>query len=134
MVSLASRLTTDLTRVFSTGDLAVSAQVTHYEGAIRTFPCHFEQEWTSAGASEYGADVGYPQEVFIGQPALVCRSFDLLPKTPYEAEFFYYATNPYEGMPAVGKGDVMVIDGVSYKIRAIQADGTGTTVIRLWQP
>lgn len=118
MVTLADRLTTDLGRVFSTSELAIDVTITHTDGSTRTFPCHFERDWISAGAAEYGADVGVPQEIFMPHPALICKDTDV---------------NVGVGQLAVQKGETVTIGSETFRVRGLQPDGTGITEVVLWQ-
>jgi len=115
MVTLSDRVTTDLDRIFSTSDLAVTITITKAGGGVLSVPAHFEREWISAGAAEWTGDIGAPQEIFMPHPSAFVKTADI---------------------SGVAKGDTLAApgDATTYKIRELQHNGTGVTEIILWQP
>lgn len=113
MVTLADRLTTDLDKVFNTDELAVNITITRVSGGDIIIPAHFEQEWVSAGAAEWGADIGVPQEIFIAHPMALVKTSDTT---------------------GVAKGDTVTIGTDVYKIKEIQHGKVNTTELIMWEP
>jgi len=112
VVTLATRLVSDLATIFNTDHLAVTATITKQGGGVITAPVHYEQEWVSAGAAEWGADVGMPQEVFFPHPVMFAKTSDLT---------------------GVTRGDDVSVSGASYNVKELQDDTTGVTMVVLWQ-
>jgi len=111
MVTLAGRLTTDLDKIFNVNELAVTITITRVSGGVVSIPAHFEKDWVSAGAAEWGADIGVPQEIFIGHPVALVKTSDTTD---------------------VAKGDSVSVGADNYKIKEIQHGKTGTTDLIMW--
>ena len=113
MVTLSDQVSADLTQIFSVDDLAETITITKSGGGVLNIPAHFEKSWVSAGAAEWGTDIGAPQEIFVPHPSAFVKTSDI---------------------PGVAKGDQLTANSENFKIRELQDDGTGITEIILWQP
>lgn len=88
---------------FSTDDFGVSAVYTPSGGSPVTISGIFDNEF-------YEADAGGSVTIAIEQPRFACAT---------------------SSVPAAVEGDTIVISAVSYVIRVVQNDGTGTTILVL---
>lgn len=100
---MAVETATERAIFFGTGDFGVAATYTPAGGSATTVNGIFDH-----AAAE--ADAGGSVSVIVEQPRFVCATSSL---------------------PSVAEGDAIVIEAVSYVVRVVFDDGTGTTQLFL---
>jgi len=111
MVTLAARLSSDLDAIFNPSHLAVSATITKSDSSTITINVHFERDWVNAETAVWGTNVAGEQLVDQEIPAMHCKTSDLV---------------------GVVKGNTVLVDGQTFRIRDIQNNGTGVSLVYLW--